>query len=256
MKKGIFAFVLALTMAFSSVTMAADEITVNVNGTNVVMDQSPIIENGRTLVPLRAVAEALGCSVVWDANTKTASFSMGDVMAIVTVGNDYIVVGDGVYNENVPVDSPAVIVNSRTMIPLRALSEGFGYNVEWDAATRTVNISSKDMSAGDTDSAEEQTLSDSGMAAKVDAYAQILKGTVSIIDATGFTSDEYSALKADIDSIANGITGMSDGELTDALNTLRDIDASLVNIANEAGAGDIVTNYYAQIEKPLNEVRS
>ena len=51
MKKRIFASALALTMAFASVAMAADKITVNVNGINVVMDQQPIIENGRTLVP-------------------------------------------------------------------------------------------------------------------------------------------------------------------------------------------------------------
>ena len=92
MKKRIFASALALTMAFASVAMAADEITVNVNGIKVEMDQQPIIENGRTLVPLRAVAEALGCDVAWDAETKTASFTQGDVIAIVTVGENYIIV--------------------------------------------------------------------------------------------------------------------------------------------------------------------
>lgn len=256
MKKRIFASALALTMAFASVAMAADEITVNVNGIKVEMDQQPIIENGRTLVPLRAVAEALGCDVAWDAETKTASFTQGDVIAIVTVGENYIIVGDGVYNENVPVDSPALIVNSRTMIPLRALSEGFGYDVEWDGTTRTVNISSKAMDSNDTNSASEQEKADvsSNMAGKVDAYAQILQGTVSIIDAVEYTSDEYTELKTELNSIAGSISGMSYDELVNALSRLKEIDEALGTVAGEAGVSDVVANYNSHLQEQLNVI--
>lgn len=256
MKKRIFASALALAMAFSAVAMAADEITVNVNGVKVEMDQQPVIENGRTLVPLRAVAEALGCTVAWDDNTKTASFTQGDVIAIVTVGENYIIVGDGVYNERMPVDTPAVIVNSRTMIPLRALSEGFGYDVEWDGATRTVNISAKAMDSNDTNSASEQEKADvsTNIAGKVDAYAQILKGTVSIIDAVEYTSDEYTELKTELNNIADSISGMSYDELVNALSRLKVIDESLGTVAGEAGVSDVVANYNSQLQDRLNEI--
>lgn len=256
MKKRIFASALALTMIFSANVMAANEITVNVNGVKVQMDQQPIIENGRTLVPLRAVAEALGCEVVWDSETKTASFTQGDIMAIVTVGENYIIVGDGVYNENVPVDSPAVIVNSRTMIPLRALSEGFGYDVEWDGSTSTVNINSKAMDSNDTNAADEQEKADnsSNIAGKVDAYAQILNGTVSIIDAVGYTSDEYTELKNELNDISRGISGMSYDELVNALSRLKEIDESLGTVAGEAGVSDVVSNYNSQLQEQLNVI--
>lgn len=256
MKKRIFASALALTMIFSANVMAANEITVNVNGVKVQMDQQPIIENGRTLVPLRAVAEALGCEVVWDSETKTASFTQGDIMAIVTVGENYIIVGDGVYNENVPVDSPAVIVNSRTMIPLRALSEGFGYDVEWDGSTSTVNINSKAMDSNDTNAADEQEKADnsSNIAGKVDAYAQILNGTVSIIDAVGYTSDEYTELKNELNDISRGISGMSYDELVNALSRLKEIDESLGTVAGEAGVSDVVSNYNSQLQEQLNMI--
>ena len=143
MKKRVLAMALAMTMVFSTTAFADDAINVNVNGKAIVTDQPPIISNGRTMVPLRAVAEALGCQVEWDNTSKTATFVQGEVTAVVTVGENYITVGDGVYNSDLPIDTPAVIVNSRTMIPLRALSEGFGYSVEWDSKTKTVNIDLK-----------------------------------------------------------------------------------------------------------------
>lgn len=256
MKKRIFASALAITMAFTSATMAADEITVNVNGVKVEMDQQPVIENGRTLVPLRAVAEALGCTVAWDDSTKTASFTQGDVIAIVTVGENYIILSDGVYNDRMLIDTPAVIVNSRTMIPLRALSESFGFDVEWDANTRTVNINAKEMGNNDTNSAKEQEKADvsTNIAGKVDAYAQILKGTVSIIDAVEYTSDEYTELKTELNNIAGSISGMSYDELVNALSRLKEIDEALGAVAGEAGVSDVVANYNSNIQEQLNEI--
>lgn len=258
MKKRFFGLALAFTMVCSSLAMAADEISVNVNGQAVVMDQKPVIQNGRTLVPLRAVAEALGCQVAWDDANKTASFTQGDVMAIVTVGEDYIIVGDGVYNEKIPVDAPAVIINSRTMIPLRALSEGFGYDVEWDAQTKTVNISLKSMGSNDTDSADEQQKADTGtnIAGKVDAYAKILQGTVSIIDAVEYNSDEYTKLKDELTQISENISAMDYDELVNALARLKEIDESLGDIAGKAGVSDVVANYNSQLQEQLNEIMS
>lgn len=256
MKKRIIAKVLALSMILPSFVMADEGIKVNVNGVKVEMDQVPIIENGRTLVPLRAVAEALGCEVVWDNTAKTASFVQGDVTAIVTVGENYILVGDGVYNEQFPIDTPAVIINSRTMIPLRALSECFGFDVKWDSASKTVDINSKAMDSSDTNAADEQeTIAvKDNMAGKVEAYAKILSGTVSIIEAVGYENDTFTEVKENIEKIALEARTMSYDELVAALSVLKEYDESLADMANDAGVSDIVKDYYEPLKGQLSEI--
>lgn len=263
MKRKILALALAFAMIMPVMVFADDivigaksEISINVNGAKLEMDQPPIIDNGRTLVPLRAVAEALGCNVEWDNTAKTASFVQGDVTAMITVGENYILVGDGVYNEEFPIDTPAIIKNSRTMIPLRALSECFGFEVEWDNVTRTVDINSKSMESIDTDEANEQQsiVVNDNMIEKVKAYAEILKGTVGIIDVVDYNNDTYSEVKAELDKILENADKMSYDELIDAFVSLKKIDASLVDIANDAGVSDIVADYYKEIEEPLNQI--
>lgn len=263
MKRKILALALAFAMIMPVMVFADDivigaksEISINVNGAKLEMDQPPIIDNGRTLVPLRAVAEALGCNVEWDNTAKTASFVQGDVTAMITVGENYILVGDGVYNEEFPIDTPAIIKNSRTMIPLRALSECFGFEVEWDNVTRTVDINSKSMENIDTDEANEQQsiVVNDNMIEKVKAYAEILKGTVGIIDVVDYNNDTYSEVKAELDKILENADKMSYDELIDAFVSLKKIDASLVDIANDAGVSDIVADYYKEIEEPLNQI--
>lgn len=255
MKRRILALVLTLVMTIPTVVFAED-ITINVNGVNLETDQPPVIENGRTLVPLRAVAEALGCQVEWDNTTKTANFSQGEVSAVITVGESYILVGDGVYNEEFPIDSPAIIKNSRTLIPLRALSECFGYDVKWDNDTRTVTISSKSMEIGDTDSAEEQEkieVSDN-MLGKIKAYAGILEGTVKIIDAVEYENEIYGELKAELGEIILQAENMTYDELIAALSKLKEVDSSFADIANDAGVSDIVAEYYSGCEESLSEI--
>lgn len=263
MKRKILALLLVFNLIMPEIVFANDivigaksEISINVNGGKLEMDQPPIIENGRTLVPLRAVAEALGCNVEWDNTAKTASFVQGDVTAMITVGENYILVGDGVYNEEFPIDTPAIIKNSRTMIPLRALSECFGFEVEWDNVTRTVDINSKSMESIDTDEANEQQsiVVNDNMFEKVKAYAEILKGTVGIIDVVDYNNDTYSEVKVELDKILENADKMSYDELIDAFVRLKRIDASLVDIANDAGVSDIVADYYKEIEEPLNQI--
>lgn len=265
MKRKILALSLILTMLMPGIVLADDiaigaksEISINVNGVKIEMDQPPIIENGRTLVPLRAVAEALGCNVEWDNTAKTASFVQGDVTAVITVGENYILVGDGVYNEEFPIDTPAIIKNSRTMIPLRALSECFGFEVEWDSVTRTVAISSKSMESIDTDEANEQEsiIVNDNILEKVKVYAGILKGTVGIIDVVDYNSDTYNEIKSELNKISDDADKMSYDELIAAFTRLKAIDASLADIANDAGVSDIVADYYKEIEEPLSQIMS
>ena len=112
------------------------EVSVVVNGTKLSFDQPPVIENGRTLVPLRAIFEALGATVGWNEDTQTVTAVRGDTTVTLQIGS--IVMTKN--NEDIFLDVPAKLVGERTMVPARAVAESFGAVVGWDEATLTVTI--------------------------------------------------------------------------------------------------------------------
>ena len=112
------------------------EIKVLVGGTAVTFDQPPIIENGRTLVPLRAIFEALGATVEWEQSTQTVTAVKDDITIILKIGDAFLTKN----GERIALDVPAKIVGGRTLVPARAVAESFGADVQWDGTTRTVTI--------------------------------------------------------------------------------------------------------------------
>ncbi|MCL1845664.1 MAG: copper amine oxidase N-terminal domain-containing protein, partial [Defluviitaleaceae bacterium] len=93
------------------------------------MDVAPQIANGRTLVPVRFVSDALGATVAWNEATREVTLTKGDVMLTFAIG------------ETAPgMDAPAQIVDGRTMVPLKFVGEFFGAMVEWDDEARTIEI--------------------------------------------------------------------------------------------------------------------
>lgn len=113
------------------------EVTVTVDGQDVKFkDQDPVIIEGRTLVPVRGVFEALGAEVEWIGETRQVSVKSPDTEVLLTLdSNQYFVNGEAKY-----LDVPASLINDRTMVPVRAISESLGCNVEWDGNTNTVII--------------------------------------------------------------------------------------------------------------------
>lgn len=113
------------------------EITVKIDGVDVVFpDQKPILHNDRTMVPLRAIFEALGADVAWDNDTNTAMAKRGDIYILIQIDNTKLIKN----NESVELDVPAMLVNDRTLVPVRAISEAFGCKVDWVDATLEVLI--------------------------------------------------------------------------------------------------------------------
>ena len=108
--------------------------SVKINGESIEFDQPPIIVNSRTLVPLRAIFNALGATVEWDDSTKTVTSTKDGTVITVTIGDDKLYINQDV----VVLDVPAMIVNSRTLVPVRAVSEAFGCIVSWDDSIKTV----------------------------------------------------------------------------------------------------------------------
>lgn len=89
---------------------------------------TPIIQNDRTLVPLRYIAEAFGADVKWNADTQTAEIVKGTDTVSITIGADKYI-ANGVEKE---LDSPAQIINDRTLVPIRAVLESFGKKLYWN----------------------------------------------------------------------------------------------------------------------------
>lgn len=111
-------------------------IDVKVNGQSITFDQAPIIDNGRTLVPLRAIFEALGASVEWYSETGTVVSKKGKTTVKMTIGSSTMQ-KDG---KDITLDVPAQLINARTLVPVRAIAEAFGCNVDWNGNTQTVTI--------------------------------------------------------------------------------------------------------------------
>lgn len=143
-KKIIALSVAAMTVlgAAALPAIADDEpVKVLINGETLVIpegDTQPYIEEGRTLVPMRAIFEALGAQVNWDQDTKTiVSYDpISDVSITMQVDSATIFVGE----TPIELDVPARLVNDRTVVPVRAIAEGMHSQVEWDQDTRTVTV--------------------------------------------------------------------------------------------------------------------
>ncbi|MBQ6553651.1 MAG: copper amine oxidase N-terminal domain-containing protein, partial [Firmicutes bacterium] len=115
-----------------------NEIWVYLNGEKMIFDSEPYIENGTTRVPMRAIFEGLGASVDYDGETKTVTAQKGDTKIELVIGSDNALV-NGKENKLLV---PAEIKNSRTMVPLRFVSEALGAKVDWDGETKTITITS------------------------------------------------------------------------------------------------------------------
>lgn len=114
----------------------SETVRLMVNGNEMNLDVPPLIIQNRTLVPVRGLFEQLGASVEWNPSQRTVTVVLNDTKVILTVGSVQAEVSGGMQT----MDVPAKIVNDRTMIPLRFVSEQLGFDVDWDAETATVTV--------------------------------------------------------------------------------------------------------------------
>lgn len=113
-----------------------DNIIVLYNNKALAFDTPPVVEDGRTLVPMRFLFEQMGADVEWDGETQTATVTKQDDVISFSIDNTEAAVN----NQIKTMDVPARLINDKTMIPLRFLSEELGCKVEWDEASKTVTI--------------------------------------------------------------------------------------------------------------------
>ena len=158
MKKFNAIFLTFVMLTSFTVHAEIPEVSVFINITQVMFDTQPIIETGRTLVPMRAVFEGLGADVYWHDESMTVLIVKNETKIVMKIGEDrfmkyecedfdefwHKIVFDLEYEEVMEFDVPPKLINSRTYIPLRAVCEAMGAEVGWDEETRTVQVSASD----------------------------------------------------------------------------------------------------------------
>lgn len=110
--------------------------TVILDGLPLQFDVAPMLVNGRTMVPFRAIAEALNVNVHWNNDTRTITATEPDREVRLTIDDTTATVNGEAYT----LDVPPIIVSSRTLVPLRFFSEAFDAHVEWNGNLRQVTI--------------------------------------------------------------------------------------------------------------------
>ena len=134
--------IVCVTMLLITMTVGVSAksagISVMVNGTAVKFpDQKPVVQNERTLVPVRFVAEALGHKVSWDADNNSVNIDDGKI--ILYIGTTQAKIN----GKNVTLDVASTVINNRTMVPLRVVAETLDCSVDWIAETQTVLVNAK-----------------------------------------------------------------------------------------------------------------
>ena len=117
----------------------APYVKVFVDGQPVASDVPPVIAAGRVLVPLRGVFYRLGAVVTWDPATQTVLAARGDTSITLRIGDPEARIN----GQPTLMDVPALLVDGRTMVPLRFISQALGSQVSWDAASTTVQIADR-----------------------------------------------------------------------------------------------------------------
>ena len=134
-----------------SIVLTIDNGGAMVNGEFKMIDSAnddivPFIDNSRTLVPLRFVSEALKAKVDWDGETRTAILTSGEKTIKVQINSSIMLAG----GKAVELDCPAKIIEGRTMVPIRAISESFKKKVFWDPkGLIVIGDNDKPFSSGD-----------------------------------------------------------------------------------------------------------
>ena len=133
----------AFLLLFSSVCYAgSDDIKVYINNSCVNYDTTPVNINNSVLAPMRATFDALGADIEWFGEIQTVIATSGGTLIALKIDNPLLIVSDvqtqGI--KTIELDCPPVLLNSKTMIPLRAVAEIFDYQVNWSEKNKSIFI--------------------------------------------------------------------------------------------------------------------
>ena len=132
--------VVEATPAPKVIALTVNSNSMDVNGSSAKIDEqgsAPIVIDGRTVLPIRSIVEALGGTIAWDAKSKMVTINFnGTVINLIIDDTNAKVNG-----EDKKLDVPAMIKSDRTYVPLRFVAENLGCKVDWNAKTNGISIS-------------------------------------------------------------------------------------------------------------------
>ena len=130
--------IVAALGVFAIPVQAQADTVVTLDGEVLEFDVPPVIVDGRVLIPMRVIFEALGANLSWDGSTGTVTATAGGRVIIMQVGNVEMTIDDAV----ILLDVPPQLINGRTLVPARAVAESLDADVRWDRQTSTAIITS------------------------------------------------------------------------------------------------------------------
>lgn len=123
--------------ALSSYSWASEtDINVQINGQKLELDTPPVVAQGRALVPLRGIFEALGAEVDWDAETGMIIGKKPNIQVVLQINNPKAKIN----NKETVLDLAPIISNGRTLVPVRFIAESLGAAVRWNSDIQTIEI--------------------------------------------------------------------------------------------------------------------
>jgi len=125
----------------TTIVLQVGSSTFTVNGETRTLDSPPVIKNSRTLIPIRAVVEALGGTIGWDGTTEKVTVILKDTTIELWIGKPQATVnGQTKWIDDTNHKVMPEIINGRTMLPLRFVIENLGAHLDWDGITKTITI--------------------------------------------------------------------------------------------------------------------
>ncbi len=225
--------------------VSANSIGLYIDGREIVCDVAPIIQNDRTLVPVRAIFEAFGADCSWNEAKQSVSIS-GSKKIILYIGSKTAYVN----NAKTTLDCAPIIQNDRTLVPVRFISETLNYNVDWDGVNKNVYITkrmtnkllSKNISY--SDSAMTMKLSFSSPLSGYTDYAMSSPERI-VIELNGCKADNVNTVEIGKNGIERLRMGNHDSYLKLVFDTASRLNYKFNLSADKKSAGIII--YYGAI---------
>jgi len=215
---------------FAIATTVFADINVTLDGQQVEFDVPPQIVDGRTLVPLRGIFYALGAEFDWDGDTRTVTATKDGIVVVMQIDNPVITVA----GQNITLDVPPQIIDDRTLVPARAVAEGFGVDADWCDDTRTVLLTTNNPGLP-VESPEYLKLSDlqdiQNFWIEVNGVRYTLGQPLNVIAADIPVSEMQQHLLEEY--LPANTTASITLQARDAGNQLRSISLALINFSNE-----------------------
>lgn len=203
------------------IVFAENNITVQLDGKNLIFDVQPQLIGGRTMVPLRKIFESMGATVDWNNDTQTVT-AFNDRYYVQATINDTNMKVNG---ENRILDIPPLLADGRTLVPARFVAEAFGAKVDWDDVKKRVVITTNDTAT---------TFSVGEYIYKVSPTWKQVEGSkgITYFYPSGTTSSENGMLMVQVENVSMSevVGDVSLDELYDA--TIEGIKKSTINFRN------------------------